>query len=256
MAAAVARCRFGLAAAVVLHLAAAAVAANPVRLTKENFDQHVRGKSVFIWFFTPTCVHCRDMADAWRQLTEAFQGDPHVLIAETDCTSYGKSLCDDHGFIAFPTLMYGDPYDLKEYNSVREFGSLKSFVTATLGPECTPANMHLCDEDFKEAIRRLKAWPKSSLKQVIASMEEAQNKAQKEHKEMMDGLTKLHSEGSKDMKEGRITEEERRSKFLEYQAMFDRSKAKLQKVLDENEERGLDLMKKVLAHRKRERDEL
>merc|ERR1711998_129073 len=72
------------------------------------------------------------------------------LVADVDCTADGKDLCETHGVQGFPTIKYGDPSDLKDYSGGRDFDSLKKFADESLGPQCGPEHMDLCDEKMKE----------------------------------------------------------------------------------------------------------
>merc|ERR1712187_489742 len=101
------------------------------------------------------------------QLTEAFAGSTTSLIADVDCTADGKDLCETHGVQGFPTIKYGDPADLKDYNGGRDFASLKAFAEENLGPQCGPSNLDLCDERKRKKIEGFMAM---SLERVEAKI--------------------------------------------------------------------------------------
>merc|ERR1711862_337774 len=61
-------------------------------------------------------------------------------------------LCETHGIEGFPTIKYGDPSDLKDYEGGRDFDSLKKFASENLGPQCGPDHMDLCGEEMKKKI--------------------------------------------------------------------------------------------------------
>merc|ERR1712224_66124 len=86
------------------------------------------------------------------KLMGEFSGNPNVLIADVDCTADGKDLCEKHGVQGFPTIKYGDPDDLKDYEGGRDFDSLKKFASENLGPQCGPDHMDLCGEAMKKKI--------------------------------------------------------------------------------------------------------
>jgi len=77
----------------------------------------------------------------------AYKGSKTALVADVDCTSDGKPLCDANGVSGFPTIKYGDPNALEKYEGGRDFDSLKSFADENLKPLCSPANQDLCEED-------------------------------------------------------------------------------------------------------------
>mmetsp|Transcript_362 Transcript_362/g.840 ORF Transcript_362/g.840 Transcript_362/m.840 type:complete len:136 (-) Transcript_362:104-511(-) len=92
------------------------------------------------------------MKPAWDQLMEEFKDSSTSLIADVDCTTEGKDLCETHGVKGFPTIKYGDPSDLKDYKGGRDFDSLKQFASENLGPQCGPEHMDLCDDATKKKI--------------------------------------------------------------------------------------------------------
>ena len=83
---------------------------------------------------------------------DEFKGNPGSLVADVDCTTDGKDLCEKHGVKGYPTIKYGDPGELKDYSGGRDFTALKKFAEENLGPTCGPANMELCDDATKKKI--------------------------------------------------------------------------------------------------------
>jgi len=71
-----------------------------------------------------------------------------------DCTEAGKDLCETHGVQGFPTIKYGDPTDLQDYQGGRSYEELKAFADENLGPTCGPANMDLCSADLQKKINK------------------------------------------------------------------------------------------------------
>ena len=63
----------------------------------------------------------------------------------------GKPLCETHGVRGFPTIKHGDPSELKDYEGGRDYDSLKKMADS-LGPQCGPDHMDLCDSDTKTKI--------------------------------------------------------------------------------------------------------
>ena len=72
------------------------------------------------------------MKPAWDKLMDAFKDSNTALVGDVDCTAAGKPLCDSNGVRGFPTIKYGDPADLQDYNGGRDFDALKKFVESTL----------------------------------------------------------------------------------------------------------------------------
>ena len=51
-----------------------------------------------------------------------FSGSPTSLVADVDCTADGQSLCSTKGVSGYPTIKYGDPTDLQDYQGGRKYG--------------------------------------------------------------------------------------------------------------------------------------
>jgi len=88
----------------------------------------------------------------WDKLMDDFKDSPTSLVADVDCTAEGKDLCEKHGIGGYPTIKYGDPTDLKDYQGARDYDGLKKFAEENLGPTCGPDNLDLCDATAKTKI--------------------------------------------------------------------------------------------------------
>mmetsp|Transcript_68030 Transcript_68030/g.107040 ORF Transcript_68030/g.107040 Transcript_68030/m.107040 type:complete len:159 (-) Transcript_68030:174-650(-) len=75
------------------------------------------------------------MKPAWDQLIEEYKDNPEVLVADVDCTGAGKDLCSTHGIQGFPTIKWGNPNDLDDYNGGRGFDDLSKFAHANIGKQ-------------------------------------------------------------------------------------------------------------------------
>merc|ERR1712107_390069 len=104
------------------------------------------------------------------KLMAEFKGSADRLMGDVDCTTGGKSLCEDVGVRGYPTIKYGDPNDLQDYKGGRDFAALKKFADG-LGPQCGPANLDLCDEAKKKQIEEFKALGKEKREEMIKSKE-------------------------------------------------------------------------------------
>merc|ERR1712232_1145818 len=85
------------------------------------------------------------------------------FVASVDCTAGGKPLCDSNGIQGFPTLKWGDPNALEDYQGGRSLDALKSFATENLKPVCSVSNIDLCDDEknFSDEVSKLqKAYEK------------------------------------------------------------------------------------------------
>lgn len=113
------------------------------------------------------------MAPDWEKLATEWEGNDAGLVAEVDCTADGKPLCDENGVRGFPTLKYGDPTALDDYQGGRDFTSLQTFAKDNLKPMCSPSNLDICDDDKKKQIEELMA---KSAEELAASIAEEEKK--------------------------------------------------------------------------------
>lgn len=138
------------------------------------------------------------MKPDWDKLMEEFSGSATQLIADVDCTADGKPLCDANGVRGYPTIKYGDPSDLQDYQGGRDFDALKKFAEENLKPVCSPANIDLCDDDKKKEIEGFMALSAADLDAKIAEeekkLEEAEQFFKDEVQKLQDTYQKLSTE--------------------------------------------------------------
>jgi len=108
---------------------------------------------------------------------EEFASSPSSLVADVDCTADGKALCETQGVQGFPSIKHGDPSDLQDYNGGRDFDSLKKFAEESLGPQCGPLNLDLCDEKKR---KKLEGFMAMSLERVEAKIINSQRVVEEE----------------------------------------------------------------------------
>jgi hypothetical protein len=159
------------------------------------------------------------MAGDWEKLAKEFASDKVALIADVDCTTEGKPLCDANGVKGFPTLKYGDPSALEDYKGGRSYSDLQKFAKENLKPVCSIANIELCDAEKKAQIEKYQAMAVEDLKK---SVEEDEKKMADAEQEFQDAVAKLQAE---------------------YQKITEDKEATLTAIKDS----GLGLMKAVLA---------
>jgi gas vesicle protein len=135
------------------------------------------------------------MKPAWDKLMKEFKDSKTALVADVDCTSEGKPLCDANGVQGFPTIKYGDPSALEKYEGGRDYDSLKKFADENLKPMCSPANMDLCDDDQKAELNKLLEMELDDLKSKIEEgeqkIEEAEETFKTELQKLQDAYQKL-----------------------------------------------------------------
>jgi hypothetical protein len=141
------------------------------------------------------------MAPDWEKLHEDFKNDKFGLVAEVDCTTEEeKPLCDANGVKSFPTLKYGDPSALEDYQGGRSYDNLLKFAKEHISsPVCSPANINLCeDEKKKKQIQDFMKLSTEELKELITAqeqtLEEAENVFKVKVQELQDAYQKLNTD--------------------------------------------------------------
>jgi len=132
------------------------------------------------------------MKPAWDKLMKEYEGNDGAGVFDVDCTAEGKPLCDSHGVRGFPTIKYGDPSDLQDYNGGRDFDSLQKFAQENLVPSCSPANIDLCDEEKTAEIEKFSAMSDDDLDKFITEKEELIADAEKTFKDEVGKLQKKY----------------------------------------------------------------
>jgi hypothetical protein len=138
------------------------------------------------------------MKPDWDKLMEAFAGSSTQLVADVDCTAAGKPLCDQVGVKGYPTIKWGDPADLQDYQGGRSYDDLKKFADENLKPMCSPKNLDLCDDDKKAEIVKFQGMSDADLDAAIAAeetkLEDAENNFKAEVQKLQDKYSKLSTE--------------------------------------------------------------
>jgi len=147
------------------------------------------GKTVFVKFFAPWCGHCQAMAEDWEKLGVDWADSDAAIIAEVDCTDEASQMiCQEMGIQGFPTLKYGDPTDLDDYNGPREYEELAAFAKENLKPICSPSAIENCDDEKKKKIDELNAMSLEDLIAATTSVEEKMMQTEQELETAIEGL--------------------------------------------------------------------
>jgi len=135
------------------------------------------------------------MKPAWDKLVKEYAGSKTALVADVDCTAEGKDLCETHGVEGFPTIKYGDPSDLQNYEGGRDFDAMQKFAKENLKPMCSPSNIDLCDDEKKKEIEKYQALSDKELDDKItekeAEMKTAEETFEAEVKKLQETYEKL-----------------------------------------------------------------
>jgi hypothetical protein len=169
------------------------------------------------------------MKPAWDKLMDSVNGEMDgALVGDVDCTGKGQPLCEANGVRGYPTIKWGDPANLEDYQGGRSFDDLKKFAEENLKPVCSPSNLDLCDDDKKAEIEALQAISAEDLDAKIEEKEEELKAAEKTFETEVEQLQK------------------------KYQQLSEEKDAALEAV----KASGLGLMKAVKAAAKSAKDEL
>mmetsp|Transcript_29423 Transcript_29423/g.71070 ORF Transcript_29423/g.71070 Transcript_29423/m.71070 type:complete len:169 (+) Transcript_29423:204-710(+) len=138
------------------------------------------------------------MKPDWDKLMDAFAGSDSQLIADVDCTTEGKALCDSNGVKGYPTIKWGDPADLQDYQGGRSYDDLKKFADEKLKPMCSPKNIDLCDDEKKAEIQKFQGMAAADLDAAIAveekKLEDAESEFKAEVQKLQDKYQALSTE--------------------------------------------------------------
>ena len=137
------------------------------------------------------------MKPDWDKLMEEFADSPTALIADVDCTTEGKPLCESNGVRGYPSLKWGDPAALEDYQGGRDYKTLKKFADDKLKPMCSPSNIDLCDDEKKAEINKFMEMSDEDLEASITEKEGEMAKAEEEFKTFVEGLQESYQEGMK-----------------------------------------------------------
>jgi len=148
------------------------------------------------------------MKPDWDKLMAEYKDSKTALVADVDCTTGGKSLCETHGIRGYPTIKWGDPSALEDYDGGRSLSDFQAFASENLKPVCSPTNIDLCDDAKKKEIADLQALSADELdakikekKKLIEDAEETFNTALKGLQEKYEQLQKDKDDGIKAVKE-------------------------------------------------------
>lgn len=138
------------------------------------------------------------MKPDWDKLMDSFKDSSTQLVADVDCTAEGKPLCDANGVRGYPTIKWGDPSDLQDYQGGRDYATLEKFAKENLKPVCSPSNIDLCDDEKKAQIETYMAMSDADMEAEIAKYEKMQADAEETFKNEVQKLQETYQKLSAD----------------------------------------------------------
>lgn len=142
------------------------------------------------------------MKKDWEKLMDAFADSPTALVGDVDCTAEGEPLCGEFGVQGFPTIKYGDPTALEDYEGGRGYDELKAFADENLKPMCSPSNIDLCDDVKKAAIEKFMSMSDADLAAAVAEKEAAIEKLDKDFESGVEELQATYEKLQQDKEDG------------------------------------------------------
>lgn len=239
-----------------IRLATLGCAAFAVQLTERTWDEQVAGKTVFVHFHAKWCGHCQALKPTWDRLAR-FK-DKHKLIADIECSGDSAKFCLDQGVDKFPTLKYGNSFDLDEYKGKKELTDLERFVQE-MRPVCTVENQRYCSTSEKALIKQFQKTSLVALDELVEELSEERKKVESEYSLFKDNLlgtlTKAGQQKDKDVSAARDDEkmkiEEDFRRFVDgLTKQHDAKEAEMNDALKRLKERGLGLARSIQRNRK------
>merc|ERR1711957_419659 len=97
-----------------------------------------------------------------------------------------------------PTIKWGDASSLENYEGGRDYEALKKFAKENLKPQCSPANIDLCDDAKKKDIADLQALPAEELTAKIEAGQKQIKDAEETFETEVKQLQATHEKLQKD----------------------------------------------------------
>jgi len=163
-------------------------------LTPETWDDMTDGKSVFIKFFAPWCGHCKSMAADWEKLADEWAGNEVGLVAEVDCTIDTNAPICREVKEGYPTIKYGDPTNLIDYDGSGSYEALATFAKENLGPICSLTSLKNCDDTKKEFITKFQKMSEEELEEAINDVDNKLVQADQDLEDEIDKLQERYDE--------------------------------------------------------------
>lgn len=112
--------------------AQAASEADVPSLTKDTFDDVIKGDLTLVKFFAPWCGHCKSMKTDYEEAAAALKGK--AVLAEVDAT-VEKELAGKYNIQGFPTLkLFAGGEMLSEYRGSRDKDSFIKYIERAMLP--------------------------------------------------------------------------------------------------------------------------
>lgn len=104
----------------------------------------------FVKFFVPYCRACKKIAEAWKQLEDAYANRTDVTVFEVNCRQHAD-LCDDFDIEKYPSLIWVENGQrIEKFGGHRSFEDFSEYIEEMLSSrptiETTTTPPHVTDE--------------------------------------------------------------------------------------------------------------
>jgi len=146
------------------------------------------------------------MKPDWDSLADTYADSKTVIIADVDCTTAGKPLCDKFGVRGYPTIKYFNPPDEEgeDYKGGRDLPALKKFVDSELGPGCSADTKENCSAEQLKDLQIYMDMPEAERATKLEELKTALKKTEDDHNELLKSLQeqfKTSQDGLEKLKE-------------------------------------------------------
>lgn len=137
------------------------------------------------------------MKPDWDSLAQEYEGSEKVLIADVDCTTEGKPLCDKYGVKGFPTIKTFRSGDTEGevYEGGRDLKALKEHAE-TLGPACSIDAKEYCKPEDIPELEKYAAMSQARRDAKIIKLKNAIDKEEKRHEGVQKSLQQKYEESN------------------------------------------------------------
>jgi len=106
------------------------------------------------------------MKPAWDRLMGEYSTSANSLVGDVDCT-VEEELCSTNGVEGYPSIKWGTPGALVDYEGGREYDDLAAFAKANLGPSCGITTPQHCSGEEKKDMEEAQKLSNDQIKEAL-----------------------------------------------------------------------------------------
>ena len=145
-----------------------------------------------------------------------------------------KDLCKAAGVKGYPTIKWGDPDGLEDYEGGHDLDSLTEHAeTYCTKPGCSVAKLEFCDDATKKVITGLRAKSADDLKAIEMKIIDGQKAARKKREERVEKINAIERGKLKTVREElNAVREELNAMYVEMTQEYEAAMAKIEEGHD------------------------